>query len=84
MDRPTDKLSEDMEGITISASFKPSMVVPTIAVHPRIVREKKSQGLLLGSPYLISPQSTSEGGDSASYQWAYSSHAFKNLGNNVR
>lgn len=80
MARPTDELSENMEGIAISVSFKPSMVVPTIAVHPGIGREKKSQGLLLGSPYFISLQSASEGGDSASYQWAYFNRAFKNLG----
>lgn len=80
MARPTDELSENMEGITIFVSFKPSMVVPTIAVYPGIGREKKSQGLLLGSPYFISLQSSSEGGDSASYQWAYFNRAFKNLG----
>ena len=56
------------------------MVLPTVAVYPGIVREKKSQGLLLGSPYFISLQSASQGGDSASYQWAYFNRAFKNLG----
>ena len=61
MARPTGKLSKDMEGITISASFKSLMVVPTIAVHPGISRERKPQHLLLGSPYFNNLQPISEG-----------------------